>query len=253
MKVNNPKSEEFFRVVTWNCRGGLDKKFEKLKKLNADAYVIQECQNPDNNIFMNYSVAGWDGYKKKGIGIFVKEKHEFQAIEVESKEGGFYTACHLENGLNILGIYAWHKNDSGKGIKDYSKDLLKDLEKNQKILNNNFIIAGDFNMDKSNWEEEIPSILSSKGLVSAYHKETGEPYCNETKKTHYDDIYIDPFIRWREVSHIDYIFVPRDRKIKFELGNRDEWIYRDRNYRNEKENSDQDRSDHLPLIVDIKL
>jgi hypothetical protein len=34
------------RIVSWNCAGGLRKKWHALAEFNADLLVIQECENP---------------------------------------------------------------------------------------------------------------------------------------------------------------------------------------------------------------
>ena len=36
------------KIVSWNCRGGFRNKIERIISLNADIYVIQESENPDN-------------------------------------------------------------------------------------------------------------------------------------------------------------------------------------------------------------
>ena len=260
---NKENHKQSLKIVTWNCKGGFQKKFEEIKKLNADVYIIQECKKPDIDPFSDYSIADWDGtLGKKGVGIFVRKGITFQKKDRIKGVGGFYVACSIENGPDILGIWAWHKNGTGKNLKDYSKDLLVDLKNYQDKLNSNYIIAGDFNMDESNWEPEIIQFLKEKGLTSAYHNSYPEIYGQELKMTHYTDQKFNqtqPYLRYKPSTHIDYIFVSPDRIKHFELGSREEWIYQDQEWVFKegcwkKPNlSQNDRSDHVPLIIDLKL
>ena len=35
------------KILTWNCNGAFRKKFQEIKNIDADIYVIQEAENPE--------------------------------------------------------------------------------------------------------------------------------------------------------------------------------------------------------------
>lgn len=43
------------RIVNWNCNGMFREKFKNIKNVNADIYVIQECENPKKYIESEYN------------------------------------------------------------------------------------------------------------------------------------------------------------------------------------------------------
>lgn len=66
------------RIVSWNCNGKFREKFEKVKELNADIYVIQECEDPQNYVGTSYGDFAkndiWNGENKnKGLGILQRK------------------------------------------------------------------------------------------------------------------------------------------------------------------------------------
>ena len=42
------------KIVSWNCNGALRRKFEDISSLNADIYIIQECEDPKNSNHVGY-------------------------------------------------------------------------------------------------------------------------------------------------------------------------------------------------------
>ena len=49
------------RIVSWNCNGKFREKFKKIKELDADIYVIQECENPLRTPLKKCSLTADDG------------------------------------------------------------------------------------------------------------------------------------------------------------------------------------------------
>ncbi len=61
------------KIISWNCNGALRKKFQHVADLNADIYIIQECEDPTKANHTAYSKWAnnhlWIGdNKNKGIG-----------------------------------------------------------------------------------------------------------------------------------------------------------------------------------------
>lgn len=75
------------KIVTWNCNGAFRNKFQEIAKLEADTYVIQECENPE------YSKGAYGKWaenhlrvgesKHKGLGIFASSSVRIQRLNRE--------------------------------------------------------------------------------------------------------------------------------------------------------------------------
>ena len=65
------------KITTWNCNGALRKKYASLSTLDADIYILQECEDPASSSDKAYKEWSgnylWTGNNKnKGLGIFAK-------------------------------------------------------------------------------------------------------------------------------------------------------------------------------------
>ena len=77
------------KIVTWNCNGAFRKKFERLIHIDADIYIIQECEDPEKcydqaykNWASNYLWIG--NNKNSGLGVFAKEGVLLKLLNWES-------------------------------------------------------------------------------------------------------------------------------------------------------------------------
>lgn len=67
------------KIVSWNATGKFREKYKAILELDADIYVIQECENPETrknpgyrDFFKNYHWAGVYSYKGLMVLILVQ-------------------------------------------------------------------------------------------------------------------------------------------------------------------------------------
>ena len=233
------------KIVTWNCNGALRKKLDALKVLNADIYIIQECEDPSKSMDAVYQewaqYSCWIGDRKdRGLAIISKNDIGLQTLDWPSNGYKLFLPCSTSLGFHILGV--WTKSSSVRS-KAYIGQLWNYLNFNEAALTSMpIMIAGDFNSNAL-WDQRYPkgnhsdvvAFLNKRGLESVYHQETQEEQGKET---------LDTFFMYRKEDqryHLDYAFVPRELTViskTFEVGNKKQWL---------------SLSDHLPLSFTLKI
>jgi exonuclease III len=234
------------RIVTWNCNGALRKKFNALRELDADIYIIQECENPEEIEHPEYKLWAnnflWIGdTKNKGLGIFAKQDIQLKALNWSNMYIDhtikYFLPCTINDSFTILGVWN-HKNQSPNF--GYIGQFWKYLQINKNNFKN-IIIAGDFNSNKiwDQWDRwwnhsDVIKELEEINIRSLYHLIHNENQGEETKPTF--------FLQRKFIKsyHIDYLLSSYNlsRKVaSLEIGAFDRWI----NF-----------SDHLPLVIDLK-
>lgn len=234
------------KIVTWNCNGALRKKFANLLDLDADVYIIQECEDPAeahhpefNQWAENYL---WIGdTKNKGLGVFASKNIELKRLDwpntYRDHDVKYFLPCSVAGDFNLLAVWAHHNNSPTFG---YIGQFWKYLQVNKGRFER-IIIAGDFNSNTiwDRWDRwwnhsDIVKELNEKGIESLYHKFTEEAQGKETRPTFF--LHRKP----ERPYHIDYIFAGQElskRLIKMEIGPFDKWIQ---------------TSDHLPIICEFE-
>ena len=221
------------KIVSWNCNGAFRKKFSILNELNADIYIVQECEDPNKTDAASYKQFAnnhiWIGHGHKGLGIFARDTIPLKNNNWPKYGLEYFLSCRIDDKFNLLGV--WGCNNYIEDIHTYVQIHRYNLE--------NCIVGGDFNSNaiwnkghKRRNHSAVVNDLKSAGLDSAYHVLNKEIQGCETQKTFY--LYrhqTRPF-------HIDYFFCPTTILQSFEIEPYDKWI---------------SYSDHIPIMVEIDV
>ena len=228
------------RIVSWNCNGALRKKISHVSSLEADIYIIQECEDPassDSEVYRawasNYLWTG--GNKNKGLGVFASSNIRLDPVALPLSPLELFLPCRINGSIPLLA--AWTR-EAGSPTFRYIGQLWKLLQRHARFLDaENAILMGDLNSN-SCWDvpdrwwnhSDVVRELRNIGLLSAYHHFLGEAQGHETIPTFY------MYRRRNRPYHIDYAFVSKCllKEAVLTIGDPGFWL---------------EASDHLPLLL----
>jgi exonuclease III len=229
------------KLATWNCNQAFREKQYQLLKLEPDITIVPECEDPtekgDWSAFTDWRWMGDDPHK--GIGIFTRNGVTI-ADTTEIVEADHF--LHVETDVvDVLAV--WAMNNKGNPRQRYIGQVHTALKNNPKLIDEDTVVAGDFNWNVI-WDEspksplcgdfgDVRGELNQNGLYSIYHAACGNEFGEETEATFY------MHKKEERPYHIDYAFIPRGligSNVEVTVGGYDDWI---------------DASDHVPLLVTI--
>ena len=236
---------EHLKIVTWNCNGAFRKKFNVINELNADIYVIQECENPKESKDLGYLEWAknflWLGDSKhKGLGIFAREEISLELLDwtnnYEDNPIKHFLTCRVNSEFDLIAVWTHYNKSPTFG---YIGQFWKYLQLHKSNFKN-CLIVGDFNSnsiwDKPNraWNHtEVVKELEEINITSLYHYEGNQTQGNEEHPTFFLQKNLN------KPYHIDYIFGSnsfRKTLSKIEIGSAEYWLK---------------LSDHLPVICEF--
>jgi len=202
--------------------------------LKPDIAVLQET---------NAAIAGipdclWiGGIRKKGLAVVTKNGYRAELIPQDEKAPWSIAPVNIRGpnlSLHLLAVWARKEADYITGVYNAIVSSYPEFLRAQPS-----VVIGDFNANKiwdekrsvTNFSNVAKKLETEFGLVSAYHKSTGEDYGKESQRT--------LNFRWNKERqfHIDYCFVPQQWKIeKVMVEDTDAWTK---------------LSDHKPLVVEV--
>lgn len=222
------------RILSWNCNGKFRDKFQEVLAIEADIYVIQECENPAECSSTTYKKFAdnylWIGENKnKGLGVFARK-----GILLEENSWPKYClrnflSIRVNSVFDLIAVWA---------CKPYIEEYYIYQNINIPYYNNDTVIIGDFNSnaiwDKKHYTRTHSAIvqqLNEIGLCSAYHYINGEDQGKESTPTFY-------LYRHAEKGyHIDHCFISANNIQNYRILHSIDWLK---------------KSDHLPILLETK-
>lgn len=231
------------KIITWNCNGAFREKFKYLISMNADIYIIQECEDPSESKHLEYKNWAknylWIGENKnKGLGIFASENIDIKPLEWSNEyldhTVKYFLPCLINDSFQLLGVWTHYNNSPNFG---YIGQFWKYLKTNKNQFKN-IIVAGDLNSNAI-WDEwdrwwnhsDVVNELKELGIHSLYHKYMNEEQGKETIPTFYLHRKLE------KPYHIDYCFASEN--LDFNL----------KNLQIEDFNNWKHLSDHTPITI----
>lgn len=234
------------RIIEWNCQGAFRLKNKKILDLKPDILIIPECEQenklqfgqltPQPNDFLWYGDTG-----KKGIAIFSYSNYKFRLLKEFNPDFRYIIPLEVADGKNSFLLFAiWAMDNKQNPLARYIGQVWNAINYYQTILGENSILIGDFNSNQI-WDTkdrvanhtDVVNFLKEHNIESLYHKQSDEEHGKESLKT---------FFMYRNIEkpyHIDYVFASQniiENGYKLTLETSENWI---------------DKSDHIPLILDV--
>ncbi len=235
-------NKKSLRVVTWNCNGALRRKLERLAALQADVYVVQECEDPAQTKDVAYKTWGanhlWTGTNKnKGVGVFAPKELTLRAVSLDLAPLKLFLPCIIDGDWPLLATWTKQANSPNFG---YIGQLWKFLQAHRAFLAHpRALLIGDLNSNTI-WDEwdrrwnhsDVVRKVSELGLESCYHRHFAEAQGRETQPTFFlHRSHEKPY-------HIDYGFSGPQRIVRrVEVGAIPDWL---------------GESDHLPVTFELE-
>lgn len=210
--------------------------------LEADVYVIQECEDPAVSTPDYQDWAGdhfWAGnIAHKGIGVFVKNGLSLAPLDWPDHGLQQFLPVQIDGRLNLLAV--WTKRGQTRNMT-YIGQFWQYMQHHASLWNDETIICGDFNSNVR-WDKrgrqwnhsECVKLLDDLGFRSLYHLETGERQGMETRPT----LYLQRNLA--KPYHVDYIFAREGEGAqvvdRLRVGRATDWL---------------PLSDHMPLVAEI--
>lgn len=221
------------KIVSWNCNRSFRKKYQKLLELDADVYMIQECEPLEKikgELKEIISNGFWEkGRKQNGLLIFAKPDIPLERLHWDSYGMCAFLPVMVNHTIPLVGVWTQERG--------YIEEFYVWYRVHQQQITKDFVIFGDFNSNQSFDKKHddrshsvVVDMLQKDELVSAYHTVTGEEQGKESVPTYYMYRHLD------KMFHIDHCFLQPDKIVSYEVLDTS-WL---------------EWSDHVPVVLELQ-
>ena len=195
------------KIVSYNINDSYPWKIERLLKMDADVLVVPEITCPEDAHLPDEYEMEWNGIsyfwqfrRWKGLGVLWKKGTGYTPEWYNPNH--FYAIPLIIGDILILAIWPTKRKKvtDDKLYPQIAQEILSEYAPYFKDYRT--IVIGDFNcyVDQVDSSEQygdilrVNEILTSHGLHSVYHEQTGEAFGKETTPTYYHRFNADlPF------------------------------------------------------------
>ena len=233
------------RVVSWNCKQALHKKWDAALALDPDILIVPEAASPtvlrSRGVPLPEDVQWTGGYDHQGLLVAAFGDYRLRTADIDFPGLRWLLPLVVtgpEAEFTLLAVFDVGEGDPDAGPPDAVVTALARQER--LFASGDVVLAGDLNTSVScdlhaGSRKFAPTIEKLKGLgyVSAYHDHRGEEHGAESKGTY--------FHRYagEDALHVDFCFVPAGWRIDdVAVGDYEDWVA-------------PRRSDHVPVVVDV--
>lgn len=223
------------KIVSYNISDSYPWKIERLLKMQADVLVVPEITCPEDAHLPDDYEMCWKGIsyfhqfpRWKGLGILWRKG--IGHVPDWYNPNHFYAIPLIIGNVLILAIWPT-KREKITGKKTYpqiAQEILSEYLPHFKDYRT--VVIGDFNcyvnqVDNSEQYGDIlrvNEILTSHGLHSVYHEQTGEAFGKETTPTYYHNFNADlPFFldyAYTDIPVQSFRLLPWDKDMSDHVG-----------------------------------
>jgi exonuclease III len=155
------------RVITWNCKGALDRKVGHLLELDPDIAVMQECAR-DFAAPSGYKFLWTGSYASKGLGVLTRDIEARIEPQPDPAWTLFLPVVLPRLNIKLLAVWAFHhraaKQDAS--LTGFISDVLDTLD--PWLASGRSIMAGDFN-NNLQWDKTRSKHNFQHNAEKPYH------------------------------------------------------------------------------------